>query len=314
MELTLITAYFDIGRDKFKGFERGNNKYINYFKFWAKMKNNLIVYTSSQFKDEILNIRENFGLKEKTKIVVIDDFKSFDINLYNRIKKAMDNTIALNFHKDINRPEAYSWDYNYLMMLKSYCILDAIEHNYATGMIAWIDFGFNHGGSDGLINTDEFQFLWQYDFSNKIHLFTHQKIDTSIPIFDIVRTMDVYIRGNIIIAPDYLWKKLFSLAKDCMISLTRCGLCDDDQTIMLMAYYEEPDIFELHNVNHWYDGLKCFGGNHLTVKPEKKQKNKSYKKYKERAKLFMLDGKYKLASTYYKQYLKEKIQIKLFNK
>ena len=29
MELTLITAYFDIGRDKFKGFERGNNKYIN---------------------------------------------------------------------------------------------------------------------------------------------------------------------------------------------------------------------------------------------------------------------------------------------
>lgn len=37
-ELTIVTAYFDIGRNKWKGFERGNNKYINYFKFWARIK------------------------------------------------------------------------------------------------------------------------------------------------------------------------------------------------------------------------------------------------------------------------------------
>lgn len=315
MELTLVTAFFDIGRDKFKGYERGNNKYISYFKFWARIKNNLIVYTSPQFKDEILQIRANFGLKDKTKVITIDDFKTFDIDLYNRIKHAMNNEISLNFHKDIKRPEAYSWDYNYIMILKWYCITDAIKNNYAKNMIAWIDFGFNHGGSDGLINKKEFDFLWQYEFtSNKIHLFTFQKPDINRPIFDIVRSMDVYIRGNIIIAPDYLWKEFFYLIKNSMLSLTRCGLSDDDQTLMLMSYYEKPDIFELHDVIHWYDGLKCFGGEHLTTKKEKPQKNKSYRLYKDRAKLFLLDGKIDLAKHYYKLYIKAKIKSKLFKK
>ena len=126
--------------------------------------------------------------------------------------------------------------------------------------------------------------------------------------------MDVYIRGNVIVAPDYLWQNFLYLAKKSMNSLLDCGLCDDDQTICLMAYRSQKDIFFIHDVENWYDGLKCFGGNHLTVKSEKKQENKSYIKYKERARLFMLDGKCKLAFTYYKQYLKKKIQIKLFNK
>lgn len=312
MELTLVTAYFDIGRDKFKGYERGNDKYINYFKFWARMRNKLIVYTSSQFKDEIMEIRSDFGLKEQTKIIVIDDFRQFDIDLYRRIHHAMNNEISLNFHKDINRPEAYSADYNYIMMLKSYCIVDAINNNYANGMIAWIDFGFNHGGNDGLIKQEEFDFLWQYNFSSKIHLFTYQKVDINRPIFDIIRSMDVYIRGNIIIAPDYLWTELLKLAKNSMLSLTKSGLCDDDQTIMLMAYYEDPTIFELHDVNYWYDGLKCFGGNHLSTKIEVPQKNKTYRIYKDRAKLYLLDGKFNLAKKYYKQYLKAKFKTKFY--
>ena len=60
-ELTLITAYFDIGRGEFDGnYARGNNKYIDYFKFWARMKNDVIIYTQPEFKDEILEIREGY--------------------------------------------------------------------------------------------------------------------------------------------------------------------------------------------------------------------------------------------------------------
>lgn len=62
MELTIVTAYFDIGRESFKGYERGNSKYINYFRFWARMKNNLIVYTSLEFKNEIEEIRKKFWI------------------------------------------------------------------------------------------------------------------------------------------------------------------------------------------------------------------------------------------------------------
>ena len=44
-----------------------------------------------------------------------------------------------------------------------------------------------------------------------------------------------------------LWRDFILLAKESMLSLLRCGLCDDDQTIELMAYYERPELFEIHN-------------------------------------------------------------------
>lgn len=310
-EITLVTAYFDIGRDKWKGFERGNNKYINFFKFWARIRNKLIIYTSPHFVDEIQEIRKSFGLEDKTKIISIDDFTNFDKDLYARIVKSMNNEISLLFHKEPHRPEAWNADYNYIMMLKTYCILDAINKNYANGLIAWMDFGYNHGGEDGLINEKDFDFLWQYDFSPKIHLFTEQPIDTERPIFDIVRSMDVYIRGNMMIAPDFLWKKFHTLSVTSMISLTRCGLCDDDQTISLMAYYEQPELFELHNVNFWYSGLKNFGGEHFSIKKEKPPKIRKYRLHRDKARMLLADGKYKKAFKEYTLYTKKRLLNKL---
>ena len=33
-------------------------------------------------------------------------------------------------------------------------------------MVAWIDFGYNHGG-EYYINPEDFNFEWKYNFSNK---------------------------------------------------------------------------------------------------------------------------------------------------
>lgn len=146
MELTLVTAYFDIGRGSFAKYKRNNNKYIDYFKFWARIKNKLVVYTSPEFADSILEIRKSFDLGDKTIIKVIDDFRQIDSDLYARIKRTMNNTFSLNFHKETDHLEAYNPDYNYITSIKYHFVADAVENNYAEGMIAWIDFGFNHGG------------------------------------------------------------------------------------------------------------------------------------------------------------------------
>lgn len=174
-----------------------------------------------------------------------------------------------------------------------------------------MDFGYNHGGKDGLINANDFNFLWEYDFSPKIHLFTERPLDKERPIFDVVRSMDVYIRGNLMIAPDFLWKEFHTLSVNSMISLTRCGLCDDDQTISLMAYYENPDLFEIHDVNYWYSGLKNFGGEHFLVKKEEPIKIKIYRKHKDKARFLLADGKIKKAFKEYIIYMKKRLLSKL---
>lgn len=309
-EMTIVTAYFNIGREKWKGYERGDNKYVNYFDFWAKIKNNIIVYTDKNLANKVYEIREKYGLKEKTKVIAINNLYDIDALLYNRMKKVMENEISLNFHfhKEIKRPEAWNVEYNYVTFLKYYFVNKAVIDFNLNGLVSWLDFGFNHGGDLGLTDTNDFNFCWQYNFSKKIHLFAVKEIEEKRPIFDIIRNLDTYIMGGIMVAPSYMWGDFYNLARQSMISLLDCGFCDDDQTIALMAYYKNPDLFEIHNVEFWFDGIKNFGGEHFKFDKKKRIVNKRYKDYKYRARILLGDGHYKLAWKYYIKYIKIKIK------
>ena len=309
-EITIVTAYFNIGREKWKGYERGDDKYVNYFDFWAKIKNNIIVYTDKNLVNKVYEIREKYGLKEKTKVIAINNLYDIDVLLYNRMKEVMENEISLNFHfhKEIKRPEAWNVEYNYVTFLKYYFVNKAVIDFNLNGLVSWLDFGFNHGGDLGLTDTNDFNFCWQYNFSKKIHLFAVKKIEEKRPIFDIIRNLDTYIMGGIMVAPSYMWGDFYNLARQSIISLLDCGFCDDDQTIALMAYYKNPDLFEIHNVEFWFDGIKNFGGEHFKFDKKKRIVNKRYKDYKYRARILLGDGHYKLAWKYYIKYIKIKIK------
>ncbi len=57
-EVTIITAFFDIGRGNWQGkMQRSNEKYFEYFDFWARIKNKIVVYTEPQYKQKVLDIR-----------------------------------------------------------------------------------------------------------------------------------------------------------------------------------------------------------------------------------------------------------------
>lgn len=113
-----------------------------------------------------------------------------------------------------------------------------------------------------------------------------------------VRAIDSYIVGGIVVAPVDLWKTFDELVRESMLSLLRCGLCETEELCFLMAYYEKPEIFNLHDVNYWYDGIKCFGAEHIKVKNEKLI-NKYYQIYKYRARVLWGYGYYKLSWKYY---------------
>lgn len=268
-EITIVTAFFDIGRGQWQKSQRAAENYLQYFRFWARMQNQFVIYTTQALKPRILEIREEFHLREKTEVVVIDDVFACDKEIYERIHHAMQHDLARAFHKYPDHPESSNAAYNYITLLKSYFVSDAIKKDLAKGTVAWIDFGFNHGG-ETYVNPEEFAYLWNYNFSDKIHFFARKELDCT-PIFQIVREMDVYLIGGIMVAPDHLWEPLWQLERAAMLHLTACGLADDDQTIMLMAYRERPDLFELHGVEDWLLPLKLYGGSHLTIQAKKKK-------------------------------------------
>lgn len=268
-ELTIITAFFDIGRKDFGEFSRSNEQYLEYFKFWARIKNNIIVYTNNIMAKKVEKVRKEFGLLDKTKVVIIDDYLAIEPELYKKIEKiANDETFLLYRYTD--NPADNNAKYDYVMLLKSWCLKDAVEKKYAKGQLAWIDFGFNHGG-DVYTNPEEFSFLWQTNLpEDKITLFS-KKEDTGKPLFQIVQSYDTYIMGAPYIVPSKLAKQFWLDSKEAMQKLIEFGFIDDDQTLLLMisrTYKERYQVIK----SDWFMPLKEFGGEHLTIKEKEKIK------------------------------------------
>lgn len=260
-KITIVTGFFKIKREGWQGFERSDEQYFEHFKVWAKLKNKLVVYVESEeLKERVISYRKDLGLEEQTIINVVPNCLELESELYENLVKATCNQTQQLFRLRKLNPEVWNPTYNYIMLLKSWCVCDAIKNNQVDGMVAWIDFGYNHGGYP-IDRSSDFSFEWSYDFPEKINLFTIQDLDDR-PMFEIIMSMDTYIMGGFIVAPSILWPKFWDLLKSSMQSLMDCGLSDDDQNIMLMAYRKQPDLCQLHK-SMWSCQLKLFGGEHL---------------------------------------------------
>ena len=260
-KITIVTAFFDIGRKDFKELPRSNDKYLEYFKFWARIKNDLVIYTDSVMGPKAMKVREEFGLKDKTKLVIIDDISTIDKELLERMQTIDGSKSFLNFRYNPNATENNGF-YNYVMLLKAWCIKDAADKG-VKGQIAWLDFGYNHGGKR-FIDPLDFDFEWKYDFGNKITCFA-LKEDDGEPIFKKIQSLEPTIMGAPFIVPSEYANTLWELEKECMNELIDVGFTDDDQLIMLMAYRKNKEMFDI-KISDWFMPIRDFGGTHLKYK------------------------------------------------
>ncbi len=158
-EISIVTWFFDIGRKDWKGFERDNTTYANYFKFWARVRNHVVVYTEPKMAQKVKDIRNEYGLLDKTTVIVIEEVRKVDEYVYNLINTAISNKLAIKYRRHPWMPESCNPLYNYVTYLKAYFTADAIKRNIISNdIVAWIDFGFNHGGATYPIS-EEFDIL-----------------------------------------------------------------------------------------------------------------------------------------------------------
>lgn len=280
-KITIVTAFFPLKREEWKGFERPNNKYLEYFEFWARIQNDMVIYTDLETSKYVEEIRKVKYHRDNTKVVIIEDWKRIDEEIYQNIKNTMKSNLSINFKMYPTFPEAWNAEYNYITSIKSWFVQDAVNKKLANGMIAWVDFGFNHGG-DYYSVSSEFDFEWRYNFDNdKITLFTINELD-DLPIFEICRRMNSYIQGGIMIAPDYLWEKFWKLSRQSILSLCQVGLADDDQTITLMAYRKNPEIFKIVNSSNWCEPLNQCSNTNFTIRKIANRKFKNLRDLKRR--------------------------------
>lgn len=267
-DITIVTAFFDIGRGNLPTTIRGRmlphhqhrsvETYFEFFKNLTKIKNEMVIYTTEDFAEKIRNLRIMEGLGDKTNVVVLPSYLPITMTeTKEKIESVMNDE---SFWKTVDNPhliEYWNADYVLINIFKSLYVTHAIDSGIIkTDLVAWIDFGYVR-----TIETLPKNLKWNYDFNTeKMHMFKMREIDEDRPISDIIKTGDVYTQGCHIVGGVDVWPKFMNLMLYNMNLLIENNMIDDDQTMMLMSYLSKPDLFELryNSPDDWFRIFKDY--------------------------------------------------------
>ena len=266
--ITVVTAFFDIGRGNLPAEFRGRllphhqhrsvETYFEFFKNLAKLKNDMVIYTTREFEDRIRAIRIAEGLGDKTYVMVLPSYlpNGFD-SIKQDVERIMEDET---FWKKVHNPQLIEYwhaDYVLINIFKALYVTHAINSGaIKNNLAAWIDFGYCR--SPDTIPESK---TWSYDFDpKKIHMFNMRDIEPERPIDDIIYTGDVYTQGCHIVAGVEMWPTFMQLMLFSLNKLIENNLIDDDQTLMLMSYLSKPELFQLrpNSPSDWFRIFKDY--------------------------------------------------------
>lgn len=258
--VTIVTAFVDIGRDKWVGSVNGQqlpyflkrdvDTYFQRFERLSKLKNPIVVFTESKFVDRIQSIRDD--------ITVVDVGNLFDDHKHvlDKIKAIQQSLSFTSFVDRKYAPEYWSPEYVLINFLKSHLVTYAVDEGLCkTETTAWIDFGYVRDDTycpEGM--------EWKFDTGGDINLFSNSPYTHDLPIFHYIKNGDVVIQGCHVVAPNEKWHVLKALMNNALSTLFSVGFVDDDQTLLLMSYRAAPEHFKINNGNpaDWFIIFKDF--------------------------------------------------------
>ena len=249
--IKIVTAFFDIGRGDFTIHQRSDDKYFEYFRFWARLKNDLTVYCQSCNAKRVLEIRKEFGLESITHVKIIDHYTDIEPDLFKRMLDVEQRKEFQNF-RYFNTALSNQANYDYLMLIKWWCLQDAAAREEGNTMMAWLDFGYNHGG-ERYSNPKNFDFEWNYPFESKVNAFC-LKDPSNVCAIDYLQFQTDCFIGHTVAMPAKLTATFWQYMKDAMDSLLSIDCLDDDQLLILMVYKKYPELFK----SEFVTGLKTF--------------------------------------------------------
>ncbi len=259
--VTIVTAFMDIGRENWTGIKnnraipsyikRDTKTYFERFERLCKVKNPIVVFTHSKYFEQLKQFREDLFL------VAIDTVFEDHYHLVKSISAIQNDPAFIKFVDRPECPEHWSTEYAVITNMKSLFVNYAVEQKIAeSDTYAWIDFAYVRDDTFCPVGVE-----WKFNTEGKINLFALDNIKDTIltkPIFDIVKTGEVFIQGCHVIAPKAEWVLLKQLVVTNLTKLIGVGLIDDDQTLFLMAYRAMPEKFKINYVPSTDDWFMIF--------------------------------------------------------
>ena len=229
-EITIVTAFYDIGRGEWNNFNRKTSYYFECFERLCNLKNKIIVFSEKKFKSRFDNIICNI---KPDLIVIYEDIFETNKKLINKIKKTQKILQRKGgLTHGLTSPEHWCPEYVLLTTLKTYFCSSAIQKiSDVDDIVSWIDFGYVRKEKYLPVSR-----IWKYDFGNKIYLWSIRNIPQKINILDIIKNNIVHIMAGHIVASKEKWFYLKKSMDDQLKNLLSNSLVDDEQTLLLLYF------------------------------------------------------------------------------
>lgn len=247
--VSIVTAIFDIGRDKWENFTMSYHTYLMWMRNLLYMDIKLIIYTEEKFVNDIINYRKEVDPSlENTKLVIqkledIEGYKKFYVPL-NNLMQNDDFIKSIQF--DV--PEMTKPLYNVVMFSKIFYILDAhIKNLFQSDLYVWAD--------AGLLREDypEIKQKWPnlekintLD-NNKVTFFCHYpyvKVDKSY-YKDHALSQMRFIQGGSIFVPPSCIEDLCNEFTNIVHTSINSGYIGSDEKIFDFIYLKNPEKYNL---------------------------------------------------------------------
>lgn len=244
--MVIVTALFDIERDKWDNFTMSYHTYLTWMKNTLSIDQNMVVYTEEKFFKEIFDMRKEVDPKmKKTKIIVTTVEKLTGYKLwYNRIETLMNSDkFKRRVHfKDV--PEMCKPLYNMIMFNKVYFIKDTIENGlFPSDSYMWLDAACFRD------DQKNFNIKWPVKKLNKTTFFSHHDKISIEDKFDHVMSQMRFIQGGcfVIRKKDFEeFRYFFELTLDYLM---KKGYIGSDEKILDLVYLNNSSTYDLIKCN-----------------------------------------------------------------
>jgi hypothetical protein len=276
MDITIITAFYDIGRSKWTHFSRNVDYYINSFKNYIKQNYKMIVFIDDCYYEILKNfLRQSHYQGQHIQLIPINKewlhTHLFSWQQYDKVNHIMTQETYKNLCKtrmEHGHPENIYPEYNIINHSKIDFIYHVIDKQIVSkdDFLIWSDFGYHYS----ILQGDEEKYPKSV---LDIHKFNVNKLNFCLcsspinddfdPIFTLVNARTTFT-GSLFGGPQNFLMELYHLYHNCLNELyDTYGISDDDQHIYLRCFQKKPELFYLYIFNGylWPEALTYFQRN-----------------------------------------------------
>jgi len=265
-DVTIITAFLDIGRDSWEGYKRNVDQYLKAFSVYLKYDYKMIIYIDDRYYKDVFDMVD-FSEHKNNKIVIPINESWMEKNIWSwtrleRETEIMNSDSYKSLVADrirLNYPENTNPKYTILTHSKIDFVNHAIESNFLDSKyFAWSDFGYFH---------DKTSFEFLPNSTLDVNKFDLDRVNLCLinPIDDNDKD-EIWTLKN---APEKIGAYFFfgtkekldifqNLCHRFLIEYQERGIADDEQGLWLKCYFHDPDLFKLHVFGSWHRALKAF--------------------------------------------------------